>query len=737
MREHARRQLGLSDALRPDRFTAGVLAAAALYVALAWSPSSYGIVLERLGAGGAGLVAGTPREVRADEWAIWTPYLQAAVHNGFQRFNSTSVYGEDLRNYNGLPLADWGLALKPYFWPFFLVDAAHAFAFMHAFFIAAFLLGYRALFVRLGLDGAEAALASVLLFFTAFVQAWWTTLGPVLAGFPWLVVLAAAPVRPPIKVAGLAYATAAWLLAHLYPPLMITLAFAAAVALLASRRDALRPGNVAACAVGVGIGAALAFLYLREPIAVMAATVFPGERVSAGGGEPGLQWWSQLWPNLVSSGHRHLVNVHFCAAATVGTYLPLLALVFLDHRACWQRWRRGGPEVRRLAVEIAVLAVGVLLCSLWMLAPIAPAVGRVLLWDQVPPERMWFACGFLLLLLSLRLLREPSRLSAARLAAAVALVVGGWIASEHWIGGASLAEDPAEAAILLPLVGAVAFRERLGVAPAAALIGAAAFANLVGFGLFNPIQSARPIFDLPRTALSRQLDGLAERHPRGWLVVGGTRTWGAVLNGWGYAAPMHLLVAPRLDFFRERFPELSEAEIDHLFNGFLHVKLTAETVPSAIGRDAVQVPIEAFDPPTTPVRVAMRPPGRFPPGGAADYQEIHAGPTPYALLVGWSEFDATDPGSGLTVTTNLPVDRAVAFPTLRPALAARSGRPSRMTSGFSLRLDLAADWRRVGAPVLCVVASDPRGGAFLVRTRGDCSAMRAPPAGLTPPAPPG
>src|SRR5436305_9633953 len=80
----------------------------ALYSAFAFSPSSYAITMRLIKAPASGIVIGEPRPIRSDEWAVWTPYMQATVRNHFQRINNTSFYREDLRNINALPLLDWG-----------------------------------------------------------------------------------------------------------------------------------------------------------------------------------------------------------------------------------------------------------------------------------------------------------------------------------------------------------------------------------------------------------------------------------------------------------------------------------------------------------------------------------------------------------------------------------------------------------------------------------------------------
>src|SRR5262249_41940062 len=133
-----------------------------------------------------GPTLGTPRGVRSDEWSIATPLVQATVNNGFRRYNETSFYREDLRTVVALPLADWGLAFKPDQWLYPFADAARAYSFQHLVYIAAFVAGYAFLFVRMGLAGTAATLLSLALFFTAFVQFWWTTFAPNLAYFPWL-----------------------------------------------------------------------------------------------------------------------------------------------------------------------------------------------------------------------------------------------------------------------------------------------------------------------------------------------------------------------------------------------------------------------------------------------------------------------------------------------------------------------------------------------------------------------
>src|SRR5947209_2919248 len=122
-------------------FVITLVVIAFLYTAFSLSPSSYGITLQLIHAPNPGLVAGHPKSIRSDEWGVWTPFFQATVRNHFHRFNATSLYNEDLRNVNALPLKDWGLIFKPQLWAFFVLSPARALSLYYAALICSFLAG--------------------------------------------------------------------------------------------------------------------------------------------------------------------------------------------------------------------------------------------------------------------------------------------------------------------------------------------------------------------------------------------------------------------------------------------------------------------------------------------------------------------------------------------------------------------------------------------------------------------
>ena len=67
-----------------------LIALLSVYVLAQLTPSSYALALQVFGATPRWVSLGEPREIRTDEWAVWTPYMQATVRNHFQRYNGTS-----------------------------------------------------------------------------------------------------------------------------------------------------------------------------------------------------------------------------------------------------------------------------------------------------------------------------------------------------------------------------------------------------------------------------------------------------------------------------------------------------------------------------------------------------------------------------------------------------------------------------------------------------------------------
>ncbi|HYE01205.1 MAG TPA: hypothetical protein VEH84_17605 [Alphaproteobacteria bacterium] len=686
-------------ARRWDPYTAAVLAAALLYVALALTPSSYGVVLERLGAAGEGPLLGAARPARSDEYGVWTPYFQMALRAGFARFETVTPFASDLRNFNSLPLLDWGLVFKPQWWGMFVLPPAWGFSLSHAVPIAAFLIGWRALLARLGLGAGAAAAGALLLFFAGYTQHWWTTTGPLLAFAPWplLALTGAGPFW--LRILGCGYAAAAALLSHLYPPLAIGLAFALAAAALALRPDWLAPRMLLAAALGGGLGLLAAWLYLAEVIPVMRATAYPGARLSPGGlAEPGLLLtllhpfalagdWRPLAPGLANENE----------AATVASLLPLLLAAFLDWRALAARLSGAEAGARRLRRALLVLAAAALLAAAWMAAPLPAWAGMPLGWHLVPGPRLVFPLGLLVLLAGLLLAgAAPWRPSWPRLAL-FALLAAALPLARAALGGAA---PFAAWTDWLPPAAALAVLAAGTARAAPAGLAAAVAANAAAFGLYNPLQPAGPIVAPPETPALAALRREAAAAPEGLLAS--DMLAGAAPAGLGIPAAAHALIAPRPDAFRRWFPDMPEADFAATFNRYAHLHPLPVDRPAVAPEHADRIvlpqrrfmapsPVAAADPAALRADAA---------GGGIDNARVleRRGDEILLMVQGWLPGGLA--AGPLTVGAGAPVLAAEAFPLLRPDLPAATGRPETLGDGFRLALRL-----RAGAPpeALCLV----------------------------------
>ncbi len=592
----AAREGGLLDGLdsRQARLCLGIVAVLCLlYVAFALTPSSYAMASQYLGLAPIEPLLGKARGIRMDEWMVYTPYVQIAVANDFGATNAFSPYHETLRSFQALPLLDWGLLFKPYHWAFFILPPANAYSFFFMFMAMAFLCGW-ALFLRqLRVPPLAAVLVALTLYFSPYVQVWWTTNWGAFALAPWVAVAWLRIDNRWLRILASAYALVVWLLAVAYPPFIISALLAMGVLVLAFRRDALTVARLLDAAVAGGL-ALLAFLgYFHEAIEIVRNTVYPGQRESAGGGVSPVALLTHGFPNLMTRGFYPLPAFepsNACEIAVFSSLLPLFTAVLADWTQVL-RWARG----HRLS--LGVLAAGIALVACWIFLPVPLRIGQLTGLSMVPPTRALLALGLLLNIgCAIMLVRGGVRLGRGRLLLLAALLLAGCLLKFAFGQGSfSRLHATADAWPLL-CVGVLAFaarRPRFAAHPVALVLAVAALGNVLTNGLFNPVQSARPIFDMDRGAVLASMQARGARQAAdGALVVEGR--YGALLSGVGIPAVNHTLYFPQLAYFRARFPDMPEDRFNTTFNRYHHVMVSDVAEPRSMYADLVEVPAAAM-----------------------------------------------------------------------------------------------------------------------------------------------
>ncbi|RAH30973.1 DUF7657 domain-containing protein [Vibrio vulnificus] len=560
------------------------------------TPSSYGIVLDMFGYHGEGLLWGTPRPIRSDEWSVWTPYMQMAVLNDFTRFNELSTYHQDLRGFNALPLWDWALVFKPFMWPFWIFEPARAFALHHGLIIVAFLIGWKKIFFQ-SFSSEEkykhrawplSILGALILFFTGFIQFWWTTLGPILASTPWLLMLVIKWGKGTKYYLSVYYISVVWLLSHTYPPIIVSVAYFGIMILFIHHPRFFIENKVKLLFISIVcvIAVATIYIYFIDVIPVVKSTVYPGERTSIGGESHFMIWLSTIIPFITHSNYQDLLNLNICEVGSVSSLLPLLVICFIkpDWESCF---------FRRVLISSMFLF---LFLSSWMLFSIPTLVGKITLLSMVPGNRLLFVVGLIVTYLSLvSILTGNVKVTLTRVFLFLIFILLSYsIPTLYGLAGFGLksAWELISIPTLMLLLLLLRFfkYETLLNNIELSFFWIALLINFVYFSHFNPLQTAFPIFEIHNRELVREIDDKREPYDPYWVAE--IDFPGAVLSGLGLNSFTSVLIQPQLSLFRNMYSQMDNEKFNNIFNRYAHVWLSEQAIePYNPQADVIVIPL--------------------------------------------------------------------------------------------------------------------------------------------------
>jgi uncharacterized protein with PQ loop repeat len=231
----------------------------------------------------------------------------------------------------------------------------------------------------------------------------------------------------------------------------------------------------------------------------------------------------------------------------------------------------------------------------WMLLPVPTWIGEITLLNRVPPERMSFAAGLLLLVFIFQLYKKLGISSDSlpfKSFIYFSLAVGGWLIYGYFVTPHT---GPTQhtTELIAPLFAGLALVLflNLNVALNTALLVAGVLANVLVFARFNAIQSAHPIFNEPTHLLARTLQ--AHVNAQGILTVQKDGLIGATLNGMGFRAISHLNATPQWSFWNTHLNSLNIDE-KKIMNRYAHIRITPSDSLELLENDQVGVPSKYF-----------------------------------------------------------------------------------------------------------------------------------------------
>lgn len=555
------------------------------YILNTYSPSSYGIMLKKLEVKNTGLVLGEARAIRSDEWAVITPLTQATVNNKLGRYNSTSLYNEDLRMNYGLPVNDWGLIFKPTMWLYPFVNPAFAFSFHWYSLFVLYILGYFFLFKKIGLSKVNSMLLSLGVYFTGFTQFWWTDKGPVMAIFPWVILVLLMDIPIFISLILFYWISIAWFLTNFYPPIFLSLTFVGALFIIVYGKKWFKLKNFLLLTSTAVLAAGTAMFYIKDYLLKTTTTIYPGpSRGLRGGDVPILEYLSQYFPYITfNSKFESIIGENISEVGTVGIYFILLALCFIDYS------KFNIKEIIKRK-EVKVFGIGIILMTSWMLLPIPSIFGKIFLWDNVQPERMEYAEGILFVMFFAYIFNNVElKINKIRIMIFTSIVLVSWFIFKLLTGN-HYRENIIDLYIIPILLLFLLLYKLKKMNLKTAILAASTMTGILVVSYFNPIQKAWPIFNRERTKTYDLLDKMVDKD--GVLIVEGFPA--ATLNGIGYKSMAHTTAVPEIKFWRDKYPDLSEEKFMKIFNRYSHIILGNFVEPILINTDAVGIPSGDF-----------------------------------------------------------------------------------------------------------------------------------------------
>jgi hypothetical protein len=291
----------------------------------------------------AGVLFGTPKEIRSDEWMVQTPWMmsQAARYPPFYAKNP-GVGDGAMTLLNNLPVRHWSTFFRPQMWGFFVADFKHAFAFYWNFKCFGLLIG-AFLFLRAVCNGQSlvAIFGALLLYFSPFIQWWFSTptcmpemLGALFLGLWSVIVIQRSESRGAI-IAGsvlLVLATEQFVFCS-YPRFQVPLVWLALFALasaVARGKSHLRSWRISALWSAVAVILALLFCWFREVaplIGQMANLAYPGKIFCRGGDIPWRNFFAPFLEFSMTQEHFRRGAMNVCDASGFLFFAPLLAAI--------------------------------------------------------------------------------------------------------------------------------------------------------------------------------------------------------------------------------------------------------------------------------------------------------------------------------------------------------------------------------------------------------------------------
>jgi len=397
--------------IRFDYKTNLFLAALALYVLLTTcfniNGSSVGIWNELLNQKtDSHNLFGTFKGIRSDEWAIHTPAILSQCHSipPFPTENY-SLGGYKAPLVLNVPVKHFSILLRPQFWLFFLAGTERAFAFYWNMKLA-ILIGGVFLLLMLILENnfVISVFGALWVYFSGYLQWWYSSPAmwpPELTGYFALFTLALIQILVSRRKIIVVLSSLLFLISFfnfavsLYPPHQVPLVYLSGCIVI----GVLWPGfrtilsellmnrfRLTFVILTLVLTAGLLFLFYcdaKQTLEVLADTVYPGRRRSAGGEISIAQIFNGFWGIFMSEGNFPRIWGNVCESSNFFLFFPVPMMLM-----CWKWFQR-----KKVPILDVAFAIYISIILLWLICGFPKPIAQITLFDRVSGTRSFLSLG--------------------------------------------------------------------------------------------------------------------------------------------------------------------------------------------------------------------------------------------------------------------------------------------------------------------------------------------------------
>jgi hypothetical protein len=386
--------------------------------------------------GKSSVVAGTSRDIRSDEWGMLFPayFSQQNSQTPFSLNNpAITLHGQNVLIVTDAPVLDIYSISKPLQWGFFFLHADYAISwYWDMKLLLILMLSFELCMILTSRDKLISVLGAFWIAFSPAVQWWFAQhVGNSVLYIEAIVVtfyyFLKYHDKPPLQIlfAFLFSLSCLGFIIPLYPPVQIPFGILALILMLLiftdfhktisiRRRDIVIVG---AAAVFMLLMAAHLYLIIKDVIPVMSNSIYPGRRVSTGGGTPNFDFYAFLTNIWLPYMNVSIPNENACELASFFNFLPAvlaaLPILFLK--------RKNRTLSLKFGIALAVFSV---FFALYMaFSFVSPIIAKITLLSYVTGSRAMLAYGYSAMLLSIWALSTLVRTGGVRRVYAIVIAL--------------------------------------------------------------------------------------------------------------------------------------------------------------------------------------------------------------------------------------------------------------------------------------------------------------------------